>query len=286
MNKDFRVDVGLFTHPKDPRLKRLLGRKGEQRAFEILGLLWGYTATHFPKGVLEGVTEEELAKVLSPLRRNTRVVQILFEVGFLDAEPGEQGTPSGHLQDAFGTLKGALNVPLAFSQGNISGPLIFSVHDWLDWNGWAAYAPERSRKARKAAASRWGVKIVDGQDSQEYPNGGPCSEHRPSMIPNHAPSPSPSPIPKPIDLKASIDGRPLGAAVSATNPKPKREGDELRELLRELQGGKIADIEFVKRYRKTCPETPKGYKSYLDMNRDELGEFIARDAELSRGKGR
>lgn len=118
MNTDFRLSIGLFTHPKFIKLQRKLGDAGGLSYIRLLS----FTAQHRPTGNLTGMDAEDIAIAAQWDSDAETFVAALVQIGLLD------DTGEGY----------------------------YAVHDWVEHNPWAAGAPERSEKGKKAADARWG----------------------------------------------------------------------------------------------------------------------------------
>lgn len=116
MNTDFRLSIGLFTHPKFLKLKRRLGETG---ALSYIVLL-SFTAQHRPTGDLGRMDADDIAIAAQWNGDPEAFLSCLVTLGLLDE------TDEGYI-----------------------------VHDWQEHNPWAVGAPVRSEKARKAADARW-----------------------------------------------------------------------------------------------------------------------------------
>lgn len=116
MNKDFRVAIGLTTHPKTIKLMRRLG----DRAFYNLIRLWSYVAQSKPDGTLCNVDTDDIEIAADWQGKDGVFCQALIDLHFLDEVNG-----------------------------------IYTIHGWREHNGYAANAESRSNKARLAAAAKW-----------------------------------------------------------------------------------------------------------------------------------
>lgn len=117
MNTDFRLSVGLFTHPKFLKLKRRLGDAGALGYITLLS----FVAQNHPDGALGRMNAEDVALAGQYNGACDEFVRALIEVRLVEqSESGE-----------------------------------FSIHDWKEHNPWAASAPVRSEKAKAAAVARW-----------------------------------------------------------------------------------------------------------------------------------
>ena len=82
MNKDIRLSVSFFHHPKTIKLQSLLGSEG------VLSLLrlWCYAGQWKPSGNLEGMNREEIEGAALYVGNPGMFVQVLLDVKFLNAD--------------------------------------------------------------------------------------------------------------------------------------------------------------------------------------------------------
>lgn len=118
MNTDFRIQIGLFTHPKYLKLHRQLGDSGAI----ALVCLFAYAAQNKPDGILTNADADDIAIASGYSGDSDAFVASLLKIRFL--EQREDG--------------------------------VYFIHDWAEHNPWAVTAPARSDKARVAANKRWG----------------------------------------------------------------------------------------------------------------------------------
>jgi hypothetical protein len=182
MNKDIRLDVDFWDHPKTEALVKALG----VYAPVSLQRLWCWAAKYKPNGILSGMDAKDIeraAKWRGKRRSSGALVTHLLALRFLDERDGT-----------------------------------FAIHDWADWNGWALHAHERSALGRKAASARWtgdahhadtnGTSVGHHADIVRTPVGHHADivrtlkplEPAPILNSGYAPSPSPYPSPKPIPI--------------------------------------------------------------------------------------
>ena len=109
MNTDFRIAVGMTTHPKTIKLMRRCG----DRAFFCLINLWSWAALHKPDGNFAGMDGEDVEIIAGWEGEEGAFAEQLCAVGFMDCDNGN-----------------------------------FSLHDWLEHNPWAAGSDERSDAGR------------------------------------------------------------------------------------------------------------------------------------------
>ena len=172
MNTDIRIALSFSTHRKRKKLERLLGPRGTLCLID----LWSKVAEHRPKGVLTGMTEEDIAFDASWPKEPDRFCKVLCEIGFMDRS--EDGT--------------------------------YSIHDWKEHQGYVFYGPERSEHARLMANRRWTKKSKNELKDEHTPevlenkenenaSGMPsvCGKHTNSNAPSPYPYPYPEPEPNP-----------------------------------------------------------------------------------------
>ena len=242
MNTDFRIAVGMTTHPKTIKLMRRCG----DRAFFCLINLWSWAALHKPDGNFAGMDGEDVEIIAGWEGEEGAFAEQLCAVGFMDCDNGN-----------------------------------FSLHDWLEHNPWAAGSDERSdagrmNKLKGIMPDKWAElagKGITGISKGDYeaikkvgkkvgtspPSSPPSSPTQtpfevgssepftPTPTPTPSPSPSPSPSPTP-----NVKEKEIVAAVAATPtdscpheniiaayheilpqcPKVKRWGEASRKTLR------------------------------------------------------
>ena len=115
MNKDIRLALGFWSHPKTKKLQKRIGLE----AVRSLQILWMWAAQNRPDGVL---TEMD-----------TEAVEIAADWSGKDGEFLSELIGLRWVDDVDGVL---------------------SLHDWAEHNGWAAKAEERSNAARLSRLSR------------------------------------------------------------------------------------------------------------------------------------
>ncbi|MES2464468.1 MAG: hypothetical protein V4671_28235 [Armatimonadota bacterium] len=195
MNTDFRLSIGLFTHPKFIKLRRKLGAEG---ALSYITLL-SFVAQNSPEGDLGGMDAEEIAIASQYEGDPEDYIAALVAVRLLDA-PENPGDP-------------------------------YHVHDWAEHNPYAASAPSRSSKAKIAAEKRWGNAESNASNATQAPEQSPKPDQAmlndarsnaktkssiAKTVSSNAPSPYPSPSPDPLP-----DPSPLGEtrdAVTESEP--------------------------------------------------------------------
>ena len=116
MNKDIRLSVEFFDHPKTVKLQRRLGLE----AVISLQRLWLWSAQNRPNGQLVNMDAEDIEIAARWNGEFGKLYECLVELTWLDV--GET----------------------------------ICLHDWEDHNPWQAEAKARSESARRAAKARWG----------------------------------------------------------------------------------------------------------------------------------
>lgn len=155
MNTDFRISVGLFTHPKFIKLTRRLGDSGGLSFLRLLS----FTAQNHPDGKLAGMDAEEIAIAGQYSGDAEAFVATLLELRLLDETEGGDAC---------------------------------CIHDWQEHNPWAAGAPTRSENARRAANARWGNTSGNGSDSDSTaPPSSPQTDPHPSAMRSASPRNTP-----------------------------------------------------------------------------------------------
>jgi hypothetical protein len=157
MNKDIRLPVGFFDHPKTVKLVRRLNLAGPVHLLR----LWLWAAQERPDGRLTGMDAEEIAIAARWEAKPDEFLSALEGVGFLDRTAG-----------------------------------CWSLHDWGDHQRWASGAKERSDKATAAALTKHhgaerAAEIIAQRGLPAGSSVPACAEQERA----HAPSPSPSPLP-------------------------------------------------------------------------------------------
>lgn len=210
MAQDIRLDDAFFGHPKTVRFYRRTGDLGITCLFR----LWCYASQYFPKGVLTGMTDEEIAAAAGWKGEPQEFIAALIEAG----GPGKAG-----FLDRCGSH--------------------CSLHNWRKRNPYAYFREERSETSRKAAETRWGRrgKDIEKQDPNAERN---AKRNADRNAEGNAPSPIPAPSPK--DGARKEDASSPSAFVEAEASSLKEPTPEEREatlkMLREVQGkiGKAA----------------------------------------------
>ena len=200
MNTDFRIAVGMTTHPKTIKLMRRCG----DRAFFCLVNLWSWAALHKPDGNFAGMDGEDVEIISGWEGEEGVFAEQLCAVGFMDCDNGN-----------------------------------FSLHDWLEHNPWAAGSDERSdagrmNKLKGIMPDKWAElagKGITGISKSDYEaikkevkkvSISPPSSHtqaplevrsREPFTPTPTPTPTPSPSPSPTP---NVKEKEIVAAGAAT----------------------------------------------------------------------
>lgn len=199
MNKDIRLSVGFWEHPKTIKLERKLGLEGVRS----LQILWLWVSQNRPDGVLSGMDVDDIEIASKWNGEAEKFYTSLVALGWID-----------YVND--------VNV----------------LHDWAEHNPWQAEADLRSEKARKSAQARWskekdthGTCVKDAQAMLPQ-----CSSNATAMLPHefsNAPllsSPLQEeereyypPIVPPrgtVDVSGAADAILTGTALQAESPVP------------------------------------------------------------------
>jgi len=146
MNSDIRILTSFLTSRKRKKLRAILGDRSDSYLID----LWLQAAINRPKGILSGMTAEDVALDGGWSGDPAVFVDALIRCGFLDlTEAGE-----------------------------------YALHDWAQHQPWAVGAEERSLKAKKAAAARWGMSEDDpGTNNNATSMPVACKEHAVSNAP-------------------------------------------------------------------------------------------------------
>ena len=112
---DIRLSVGLPTHPKTKKLRKLLGND----AAWALVCLFTFSAQNKPDGDLSGMDVEDIEIAVDWEGEEGAFVAALVKVGFLDGEEGS-----------------------------------YRIHDWAEHNGWVYGSEHRSDKSKFAVLCR------------------------------------------------------------------------------------------------------------------------------------
>ncbi|MBV9849833.1 MAG: hypothetical protein JO250_09195 [Armatimonadetes bacterium] len=198
MNTDFRLAVGIFTHPKIVKLRRRLGDGAVVAHLQLLA----FCAQNRPDGRLTGMDDDDIAIAGGYTGEASAFRAALVELRLLDQDADQ------HL----------------------------AVHDWADHNPWASEAPLRADVARHAAHARWEKERAskmtqNGTPPPSSPPDAPAVlSNAPSNAPavlSNAPSNAPSIIPQcpfpllssPLDRSETTPTTP-SAPTRARDPAP------------------------------------------------------------------
>jgi hypothetical protein len=157
MAKDIRISISFLAHRKRKKLEKILGLG----ATGWLINLWLSTSMNHPKGILDGMTEFDIAIDAGFEGNHEEFVQALVDVGFLEVSNG-----------------------------------VYSIHDWEKHQPWVFHSEERSEIARNAANAKWNrlkgknKNVKSNQDDAQRMRSA-CETH----AERNAPSPSPLPLP-------------------------------------------------------------------------------------------
>ena len=246
MPTDFRIEVGFIDHPKTVKLERRMGFN----AVKCLLRLWGWAAENRPKGVLYGMSLED--------------IEIACR---WDGEPG--------------TLISTMSSEDCQWLDIIEG--VYKLHDWEKHQGYIFHSPERSERARNAVCKRWGkdkntnsIPVVYGENTK-------------SNTPSPSPSPSPIPSPDPLSsrlekFKASIQSYsnkyPMDMLFTDGNPDGEQDKRSFFGYWSEYGGKKMA---FEKQKTWELPKrlaTWARNNSNSDIHSQSLGERPQGECEV------
>jgi hypothetical protein len=115
MNRDIRLSVGFFDHPKIIKLERQLGHEG------ILALmrLWLWVAQNRPSGLLSGMDDEDLSIAARWKGEATAFKDVVTRLKLLDI-----------VDDTY------------------------QIHDWQEHNAWQSEAENRSNASRPSRMAK------------------------------------------------------------------------------------------------------------------------------------
>jgi hypothetical protein len=163
MSADARIMATLPLHPKT---RKLIKRHGQAAAWNLV-CLFLFACENKSKGILDGMTVEDIELACDWQGQEGAFVDALVDVKFLDLDGGT-----------------------------------YEIHDWATHNSWANGKQERSEAARKSAAARWEKRYAAGVNAFN-PQCGSHDTAFPDACDGTAPFPSlPSPNP-PKDQKLS-----------------------------------------------------------------------------------
>lgn len=181
MSADARIMATLPLHPKT---RKLIKRHGQAAAWNLV-CLFLFACENKPKGVLDGMTAEDIELACDWQGDDGLFVSSLVEVGFLDLD-GDT----------------------------------YAIHDWATHNPWANGKEERSEAARKSATARWAKRYSANADASNPQCGSHDSALHPAQNGNAPFLSSPTPIlslPKEHDAP---DGDPPKKPKSRKTPIP------------------------------------------------------------------
>lgn len=205
MNKDIRLSVDFFDHPKTMKLIRVMGLDG----VFCLQRLWCFCGKYRPEGTLDDMD--------------------VFDIELAARWTGEQGE----------FVSGMVKLKWIDC---VDG--VYTLHDWHDHNGFAVHAKEREDQARKAAEKRW-KKRYGSSDADADSNAHSNADSNPvgnAPIPSPIPIPIPSPIPTPSPTTAAVtesvitDSDPEEGQRPAAVEQARMPVSECRKLYREYFG--------------------------------------------------
>lgn len=133
MPDDFRLAVGVTTHPKTQKLIRRVGYEG----FYALVRLIEFCTVSKTDGVLSGMTGEDIELCVGWRGDPDALVDALVETRFLD-EPEHLG-----------------------------GDSWYEMHNWEKRQPWVSGSGARSEAARRAASARWEKRASGGQKTNQ-----------------------------------------------------------------------------------------------------------------------
>lgn len=122
MNRDIRLSVGFWEHPKTVKLSRRLGLEGVRS----LQILWLWATQNRPDGVLSGMNAEDIEIAAKWDGEPTALYAVLTELRFVDTT-----APSDD-----------------------SGQPVHSLHGWSEHNSWQAESETRSGTNRLVRLAR------------------------------------------------------------------------------------------------------------------------------------
>ncbi len=118
MNKDIRLSVGFFDHPKIIKLERKLGLEG----VAALLRLWIWAAQNRPSGILSGMDNDDIEIVARWNGVANEFNAVTRELKLLDCVNEEQN--------------------------------LYAIHDWQEHNAWQSDAENRSNASRLARMAK------------------------------------------------------------------------------------------------------------------------------------
>lgn len=167
MNKDIRLSVDFWSHPKTIKTAKKLGLDG----IRSLQILWCWVAKNRPDGILTNMDSEDI-EIASDWRGEENVFFNACLGVWID-ECSEHASSN--------------------ASSNAQNNRVYKIHGWEQHQGWAMHAKERSEKAKKAAEARW--KAGKKDNKKQGVNATSMQVAMPQASFSNAPSPSPSPSP-------------------------------------------------------------------------------------------
>lgn len=244
---DLRIDVGLVTHPKTKKLRRL----GGDAAFVSLIAIWAFARRYrATDGSLAGMPDDEIEDAAEWSGAPGGFIASMIAARFLTGEPGARQLHDWRVHQAWATGSGHRKLKAQWAavckwRGEVAAD--------AEVPGWAAIrAAQRAQSGRQSAQTKTAVPPggvqQSGDDASSNANSMPtasgedatsnapvmptaCAEHAhsnapgmPPALPNHAlgnpPSPSPSPSPQDQERERENargrDSPPMPGAGSAT----------------------------------------------------------------------
>lgn len=166
MPADIRVDSDFPNHRKTKKLIQKLGFSGPTH----LLFLWVAASKTRPKGVLEGMDENDIALDGQWPGDPKEFVEALLSCGYLEK----------------------------------NGDDWYCLHGWSEHQPWVYHSDERSNQAREAAQIMWDKKRSK-RAKQAGVKRNASVPHSGEQNGRNAPSPSPSPFPYPIPSPIEVD---------------------------------------------------------------------------------
>jgi hypothetical protein len=142
---DIRIPVSFINHRKRKKLERNLGKLATSHLID----LWLNAAMNHPSGILDGMTEEDIALDANWDGDEYVFVTALIDVGFIDVDDNR----------------------------------VYSLHDWEKHQPWVYNSEERSKRARKAVQARWKNEKKTENIRRVYEPYTECNTPSPSPLP-------------------------------------------------------------------------------------------------------
>lgn len=157
---DIRIAYDFADHLKTTKLINRLG----DASFQCLIRLFGWAAKYRQKGILHGMTPEDIG-IVAKWPDGREFVDALVEVGFLDKHGRSQ----------------------------------YAIHDWEQHQPWIFFAPERRAKSQKANKAKWAKRDKQLASAQTDIEDSPI-ENVGVLNPESATPPLPLPLPAPNSI--------------------------------------------------------------------------------------